>query len=233
MSPRRIDDELLALYALDALEGPERDEVEAAVARSPRLARELERHREVAAAMADAFSAEPPPELKARVLAAAFAEQAPREIVPTDAPSVVVPLGSARSRRRLMPLVAVGLAVAAAVGIGVVLARRTDHAPAVASAVLVGEGPATIDAQVSSSGRLTLTGRDVPTIDAAHTYQLWMIDRDQQVRSAGLFAPSTDGSVTAEFTVDLSDASTLAVTLEPAGGSKVATGQIEFSGPLD
>ena len=114
--------------------------------------------------------------------------------------------------------------VAAALAVGLVLVNRGGDAPTYVAALapLAGGDDARIEASVSD-GRVVLDGSNVPVLDAGHTYQLWMLDEDSQVRSAGLFVPSEDGTVAATLDVELDDAQALAVTVEPSGGSPQAT----------
>ncbi len=61
---------LLGAYAVDAVDDSERDAVEALVARDPDAARELASLLAVAATLGDSVAADPPPALRASVLAA-------------------------------------------------------------------------------------------------------------------------------------------------------------------
>lgn len=229
MSRRGVDDELLALYALDALDDAERRLVDEAVAASPRLARDLAEHQRVAAALGEHVAVAPPPGLKDRVMAAAFEVAAPREVEMTEAPAVVVPLSRARDRRRpLGAIIAGGLAVAAALALAVVQLGGSDDTETIE---LVGAGPGRIEV-VIDDGTLEVSGSDLPAVGDDRTYQLWMVDGESGVRSAGLFAPGEQGTVDTTFRVELADATVLAVTVEPAGGSPAATGPIEYSAPL-
>lgn len=76
MNDDRLE-ELAALHALDLLEGAERAEFEAALARDPRLRQRVRELQEASAALAHlAPSVEPPAELKQRILASAGAKTA-------------------------------------------------------------------------------------------------------------------------------------------------------------
>ena len=82
---------------------------------------------------------------------------------------------------------------------------------------------------------MTLTGRDIPDVAGSQTYQLWLIGVDEQPRSAGIFVPRPDGSVDRAFTVgaDAGGVTTLAITVEPAGGSVGPTSEPQFVGQFD
>jgi anti-sigma-K factor RskA len=98
-------EELAALAALDLLEGAERAEFEAALARNPELARHVADLREACAALAHTCpAAQPPAGLKARVL-----QSCPVRAAAAKAPARILPFPSL-----LAWAVAAGLAVAAA-----------------------------------------------------------------------------------------------------------------------
>lgn len=226
------DDELLALYALDALEGPEREAVERAVASSPQLAERLESFRTTSAALGGSVAAEPPPDLKQRVLAAAFAESPPRAPESLDAPSVVVDLD--RRRRRRVPTWQLGLA-AASIAVALLIGASLIDQPAdqSAEAVLIGQGGSMV--VVADDDRILVSGSDLDPLRDDQTYELWLVADDGTVRSVGLFAPSSDGTVDAALSGDLGDATGLAVSLEPSGGSpdpNGPTGPVTFDATI-
>ena len=75
-----------------------------------------------------------------------------------------------------------------------------------------------IDSRQRGQAEITLTG--LPTLPAGKAYQLWFIDSGS-MRPAGLVAAaSTSRSVLAD---DLGDATSVAVTVEPASGSAQPT----------
>lgn len=227
------DEELLMLFALDALEGEERDEVERAVASSPELAARVEQHRSTAAAMAQSVAEAPPLDLKQRVLDAAFAESPPRAASGGDAPSVVVDFARPRPSAQRLRWVGVAAGLAAALLVGVFVAGRNgaDTPTRVALA-----GPAgTLQVVVEDGRRIELSGDDLDPLPAGKTYELWLVNPDQTVRSAGVFAPRDDGTVDVELTLDLDDAAAMAVSLEPPGGAPTddaPTGPIVLQGSV-
>lgn len=227
---RGFDDELLALYALDALDDDERRQVDDAVAASPELARRLAEHQRAAAALGASVAAEPPPDLKARVLAAAFAELPPRAATSSEAPDVVVPFARPRSRRRT-PLVAMALGLAAAAALALAVVRLGDGSGA-ATYELAGSGQGRIEATVDD-GVVELVGRELPDPGAGKTFQLWIVGPDQVAEPAGLFGPDADGEVRARFEVDLDEAMALAVTVEPAAGSPQPTSPVAYVATID
>lgn len=68
-------EELATLYALDRLEGPERAQFEATLAREPALQALVRDLRETSASLAHASATPPPPVLKSRILASAWTAQ--------------------------------------------------------------------------------------------------------------------------------------------------------------
>jgi anti-sigma-K factor RskA len=69
-------------------------------------------------------------------------------------------------------------------------------------------------------GQAEITMSDMPALPAGKAYQLWLID-SSSLRSAGVVAASSASrSVLAD---DLGDATSIAITVEPAGGSAQPT----------
>jgi anti-sigma-K factor RskA len=74
---------------------------------------------------------------------------------------------------------------------------------------------------------------DLPRLDAAHQYQVWLI-RGAERRGAGVFSVDAQGygSVLLSVPVDFRDFHGLGVSVEPAGGSLMPTGAWLMSGAL-
>lgn len=77
-----------------------------------------------------------------------------------------------------------------------------------------------------STGRAMLFAYDLPPAPAGKAYQLWFITPDGRVLPGGVFSTDTSGraEMRDQIPADGRNAQTFAVTLEPAGGVKVATG---------
>jgi anti-sigma-K factor RskA len=103
---------------------------------------------------------------------------------------------------------------------------------------LTGPGVRVIDASAASarqpyarmfwdqpSNRWTFVAYNLPAAAPGHTYQLWLVTRDQKKVSAGTFAPQPNGSAIVRATYALAPDSlaAIAVTNEPAGGSAQPT----------
>jgi anti-sigma-K factor RskA len=80
---------------------------------------------------------------------------------------------------------------------------------------------------ISRNNRLLFAERGLPALSSGRVYQLWLIrSKREPVVSGGIFETNTDGAQ-----LEVSDASLLAkltavaVTDEPAGGSRLPTGR--------
>jgi Anti-sigma-K factor rskA/Putative zinc-finger len=229
-------EELLGAYALDAVEGGERDELEAHVVVCPRCAWEVTSHREVAAALAHAGS--PAPEGVWDRIAGSLVEAPPALDL-----SRVASSGASRGRRRgaAIGLVAAAAAVTAFLSFEVVrqeqrVNRITDameqrgleqaaasvSADAKAQRVTLRSDDGGIFAQtaVQQDGISYLVRHNLPQLPEGRTYQLWGSVGTRNVslgvlgQSPGVVAFTVSGEVT-----------TVAVTEEESGGSISPTGR--------
>ena len=235
--------ELLAAYALDAVDDVERRAVERLVAQDPSAARELATLREVTTMLGVAVSSPPPAAVRAAVLAnLATTPQAAGDPARATAPDLGRAHGHRAVRGRGAPFrltrLAVGLAAAAAVAVAVpsvVAWREHDRAvQAEARAQLVGELLAEPGAQVLRSAvtgggeAVAILGAEDAVLLAAglagvpegRTYQLWAMREGVPVPSGLLEV--TDGRVEA-LAEDYRAGDGLALSVEPAGGSDQPT----------
>jgi hypothetical protein len=103
---------------------------------------------------------------------------------------------------------------------------------------LTGPGVRVIDAATASArqpyarmfwdqptNRWTFVAYNLPAAAPGHTYQLWLVTRDQKKVSAGTFEPQANGSALVRATYPLASDSlaAIAVTNEPSGGSAQPT----------
>lgn len=212
-----MDHELVAAYALDALEGDEQRAFEAHLAGCERCRTELASLREATAALGVAAAGPAPPRaLRGRILDAARAERA-----------VVVPL-----RRRDWPVRA-ALAVAAAAAVVLALwsvSLRNDldasrdalevlADPAARSVPLEGARGRLVVA-ADGTAALVVGGLDAPP--AGQTYELWVIAGGPP-RRAGEFEPEGARTVVG-VEEPVPPGATVAVTLERDGGVDAPTG---------
>nr|WP_246315630.1 anti-sigma factor [Kineococcus aurantiacus] len=189
-----------------------------------------------------AVGAQPPPALRASVLAAVARTPQEGPAVALSAGPAVVDLRAARERRRgpsrWSVLVAAAGIVVAAAGVGVGFAVQPDPAPVasaqerarqqvgdllatpgarVTTVSATGGGTATL---VSAGGRVGVVTSGLPSAGAGRGYQLWLATGDT-LTSAGMVPVTAAGS--AVTVVDAGAATGLGISVEPAGGSAQPT----------
>lgn len=245
------DDDLRALVALAAVDALEPDEEQAlrdALADRPDLAAELEDLRVAAATMAEAVAETPPPSVRAGVLAAIAAEVEAGAGAPTalpaepgppgpprqpspPSPPTVVPLAPRRRRRLVLLAAAAAVVVAsAAVATRVLDDSSADEIAAVLDdpdAVEVGLSGEIGELTVVYSGddrRAVMQGDDIAGLDDDKVYELWTLPPGGDAIPVGTFRPDGDGVVEVLMDdVDLDLDASLAITVEPSGGSDAPT----------
>jgi anti-sigma-K factor RskA len=221
--------ELIAGYALDALDDADRARAEELFSTSEEAREELRSLTDVAAAMATAtVGPAPRPELRGRILDAARAE--PQNVVSLDE----------RRRSRVVPVLGAAAAVAACAALvaglwGASVSSDLDEAR---SALARERGAAAVLAQpisessltgaagrlvVGEDGRAVLVVSSPPPVPAGKTYQMWVIDGGHPV-SGGLFAPG-EGTLAIPVDGKVGQGSVVAVTVEDDGGAPAPTGK--------
>jgi anti-sigma-K factor RskA len=225
--------ELTAAYALDALDGDERDRYETHLATCTQCREELQSFWRVSGSLAHAAGGPPPPPaLRSRILAEAR----------RDRPNVV-PL-----RRRLaLPAAASFAAVAAvaAIGFGLWGASLSSELNDVRGQLSGNEEALAIvsdpDARqvplsgadgrvvIASSGRAALVLSNLERAPDGKTYEIWVIE-EGTAQPAGLFDGGDTRTVVA-VTRPVPDDAVVAVTLENEGGAQAPTGSPLFSTP--
>jgi anti-sigma-K factor RskA len=233
-------EELVAAYALDACDGDELDLVEAHLATCPSC-RELARRlsRPVEALPLSVEQVRPPAHLRARILAAAAAGQAPDAAEPSSPPIMTLPLRAERPPRRFpWQWAAVAVLALALVGLGVwnVLLNQALNAPPTRYA-LAGTG-----SLAGASGTVTVfRGQDaalvsvtgMPAPPAGKVYQLWLIDASGHPTSGGTFVPSAEGTAHIGVDQQMADVRTVAITREDGPiGARAPTMKPELAGQL-
>jgi anti-sigma-K factor RskA len=219
---------LTGAYALDALDDVERAAVERHLRGCSECAEEVAEFREVGSWLAGRVAAAPPPEMKDRVLALA---RETRQVSP--------PTGHVRlprvGPRRLLVAAAAAVVLAGGVGLGnaawqnqqdaeqarLQATRITDVVtdPARRESVgrIAGGGAATV---VAADGSAVFAARGLPPLPEDKTYQLWIVGGDH-IESAGLL--DVENGATRAWVGDAPPGSSLAVSVEPAGGSEQPT----------
>jgi anti-sigma-K factor RskA len=220
--------ELIAGYALDALDDADRARAEALLATSQEARDELSSYSDIATAMATAVAGPAPaPELRERVLGAVRAE--PQNVVSLDE----------RRRRKTTPILGAVAAVAAVVAIafGAWAASTSSDLDAARAALererevaaVLADPTARSVALEAGEGRLVIAddGRAVLVLDEFEqapegmTYEVWVAAEGPPAR-AGLFeGGGARDLVPVEEPV--SDGSRVLVTVEESGGVDAPT----------
>jgi len=233
---------LAGAYALNALDGAERDRFERHLRGCRACESEVRGFAATAAALAMAAAAEPPPGLKQRVLAAAA--------VTRQLPPAVVGVRGAAHRRRprttaprrawlprlALSAAAAGLVAAAVLGgvtvwtqhqlttvqaenqaIAAVLAAPDAQ---IASARTSAGGIATVVAS-HSAGSIVFTSAGLQALPPSKVYELWFLGKT--ARPAGLLPPARAGRTAPVLAAGLAVGDKVGVTVEPAGGSSSPT----------
>ena len=197
--------ELLAVYALDAVDAEERAQVAAYAERVPEAGREVDELRETAALLAFSDQESVPDGLWERIEHALGAEP-PRLVLPLDRSSVPV---DRRTRRGIAAKIAIGIAAASAVAAGVTaivvsgeMSRQEQRIDRVAASVAdegmrrAAEAAAAdptartvrLDASEGRGGAMVVTmpggesylmAHDIPRLARGRTYQLWAVTGDE------------------------------------------------------
>ena len=215
---------LSGAYAIDALSPEEAEEFRKHLAACTACCDEVRELREVAALMGASESNTVPPQLKARVMAAA--DRTP-QMPPRVRHLRSVP-GNRWTPRLLVAAAAAVLAVAA--GIGYNAMQEPEHvmaapvsqvfnAPDAHHATVKTSNGGEISVATSPSlGKMAVETDDLPELGSGQVYQLWTLSSGQAA-SAGLLEDPDAGAAMA-----MPDSGTaVAITIEPAGGSDQPT----------
>lgn len=238
---------LSGAYALDALEpGAERDRFTRHLSRCQSCASEVRGFREVATAMAFAATAEPPAELRDRVLAAAArTRQLPPEIMTHTRP---------RRARTTVPWVPwlSGVVATASIVVAVLFGFAQAHtqdelnqvrAENQAISLLLSAPKAKLLTYPVTHGgvatvvlaadrhELAVVTTGLPALPPGKVYQLWLIGKPA-ITSAGLLPPAKDGQTPPVLATGVVTGDTLGLTVEPAGGSAQPTTKPILALPL-
>jgi len=236
---------LTGAYAVDALDAAERGRFEQHLGRCPSCEHEVRGMQETATRLAIAVAAPPPAGLKAAVLtAAAQTRQHPPvlDAGPEAGPARVRHRhGGARPRWRFrLALPVAALATAAAIALGVTVGvqqsrldqvRSQQHeVTAVLSApdarIVSGRtavGGHTTMVVAASQGKMVFTTAGLPALAHARVYQLWLLTPAGGAIPNGLLPKASAGATAPVITAGPPPGDQVAVTVEPAGGSKQPT----------
>jgi len=238
---------LSGAYALDALEGgSERDRFVRHMGRCQSCASEVRGFREVATALAFAATAEVPPELRDRVLAAAArTRQVPPEVRTHARPR------RARAQVPWVPWLS-GAIAAASIVVAVLFGFAQAHtqqqlnqaqAENKAISLLLSSPQVTLLSHSTTKGgvatvvlaaarhQLVVVTSGLPALPAGKVYQLWLIGKTKIV-SAGLLPEATSGRTAPVLASGVVKGDTLGLTVEPAPGSDQPTTKPILALPL-
>lgn len=212
-------------YALDALDPRQRRAIDDELATAdPERAQEflaaVHRIRETMAALTVSDSVPPPARLESALLRAL--DQLDPQVRPLARRD---PLGKRWRLRWLTVAAAAVVAVGIGTGIAVVIDHANDDTGAItaqqvveepdsreSSVAITGGGAMTVH-QSTALGAAAVSFSDMPALPADRAYQLWRVPAGGSPRSVAVM----DGPASVVTAVDAAD--TLAVTVEPAGGS--------------
>ena len=231
---------LSGAYALDALDEQEAADFREHLSGCDSCCQEVRELRDAAARMGAVETIQPPPELRARVLAAADRTPQVPPVPRSEEPSVVTPMvrpdgatGRRRGRRwdRLALAAAAVLVVGGgAAGITQVLGDSESGQLTDADRVFQAEDARTLDEPTMNGGELIVAISDergemavdtseLPELEDGRVYQLWTIGADDAAVSVGVIeAPGEKAAMRLP-----PEGSTVALTIEPAGGSETPT----------
>jgi anti-sigma-K factor RskA len=226
---------LTGAYAVDALDGAERERFERHLSRCQSCDHEVRGMQETATRFALAVTRVPPARLKAAVLASAAQTRQHPPVMDVD------PLPEPRPRWR--PRLAVTVAAVASaivIALGVTLgvqhseldqARTQQRAVAAVlnapGARLVTErtalgGTATV-VVAAQLGKMVFISSGLPALADGRVYQLWLMQPDGGAISAGLVPGASGGQTAPVLAAGWMPGDQVGVTVEPAGGTKAPT----------
>jgi anti-sigma-K factor RskA len=226
---------LTGAYALDAIDGAERDRFEHHLRRCRPCGNEVRSLTETATTLAMAAAISPPPQLKQRVLTAAGNT---RQLPPaTDHPHPRPAPRPARIPRLATAVAAASLAVAVALS---AVAHSTQHQldSAQAHNQAITAVLAAPDAQITTGAttnggtatvvisraeqKIVFTTAGLPPLPASKVYELWLMG-PPRIRPAGLLPSPHAGTTPPLLASGLAAGDKIGVTVEPAGGTSKPT----------
>ena len=212
-------DELISGYALHGLDPADERLVLEHVETCERCRVQLREMEAVAAALAFAApQAEPPPELRDRLLEAIGPEVVPSS--PPEAPPQPRTRWSWWPRASAVAVPVLGLAVIALAVWNISLRGDVNNGEVRSVAPIADVG----NVVSFSGGQATVVGGLKPA-PADHTYEAWVIPKGETVpQAAGTFAGGNDMSFT--LTRNASAGDTIVITLEPGTGGSAPKGPV-------
>jgi anti-sigma-K factor RskA len=240
-------------YAVDALDAAERERFEQHLGRCPSCEHEVRGMQETATRLAVAVAAPPPAGLKAAVLTAAaqtrqhppVPDAEPEAAAPGGARHRHGGVRSPRRFRLAVPVAALATAAAIALGVTVgVQQSRLDQVQAQqrqvqaqqheVTAVLSAPDARIVSGRTALGGHTTMvvaasldkmvfTAAGLPALAHARVYELWLLTPAGGAIPNGLLPAASNGATAPVITAGPQHGDQVAVTVEPAGGSKQPT----------
>ncbi|WP_436501536.1 anti-sigma factor [Actinokineospora sp. HUAS TT18] len=221
---------LTGAYALNAIPEAERAQFERHLAECESCRQEVQELRATATRLGEAAEEQPPPALKAAVLAriAEVRQQSPLNEL------------AARRAKSPWPTRIFGAAAAVllvvSVSLGVLLVRSNQEADSgrqqvAAMAELLRADDARIVSGTTADGlsgtvvvsrhrgQVMLLADNIPAAPDGKTYQAWLIGDGPKPKSIGVFEPDQSGRASLVDASGVQNATTIGVTVEPDGGS--------------
>ena len=209
-------EEMLGVYALDALDADERQEVDDHLASCPRCRAELAAHREVAALLGNPIGDAPavaPDEVWDRIAASL-----------QDEPPALSSVSRPNFRRRLALIVPLGAVAAGLIlTVGLLAAKVGNLGQQVNSL----RHQASVTSVLLPNGEGYLINPSMPVLGSSQTFQLWAISRGKVVSLGVLGSHPTGVPIRVEPTMTV-----LMINAEPLGGTPTPTTPVLVRGSL-
>jgi anti-sigma-K factor RskA len=215
--------ELATPYALNAISGTERADIDRQVAAAPTAVAtafrdEVRAVRETMAVVSSATATDPPARLRDAVLAAAQ------------------PSNTRQSRWRTAVLAVAAAIVIGLAGFGAGMALRPTPKPTMAEQIMAAPDVRTVSGELAGGTATVMFSRDmnagvlvmnnVPPPAQGTVYQMWLVGDKGPPQSAGTMNTAAVTPSTTHMFTDLKNSSVLAFTVEPGDGSPQPTGKI-------
>jgi len=213
-------EELLGAYALDALPGDVWADVRSHLATCSNHPEAAELRAVVGALAFAAPEAQPSATLKTRLMATV--RQDATAVVEVSERIGILARIRKLSARRVVPYALAGALAVALIALVITNVGGGSEQPSRATVSLSGENNASAIAYELEDGIIVVDAAGLKPLDAAHTYQLWSIASGKP-SSLGLMGTAPNGEALGVARANIKDIDSLAVTIEPAGGSLAPT----------
>ena len=161
---------------------------------------------------------EPPPALRTRIMDVVYKEGGSAVAAPRP--------GIFDWLRGLKPTLAAPYTLAGVLAVALLVVVLTNDGgpsePQTSVITMTGQGEARAVLHVLQDGLITMEAAGLEPLTSDQTYQVWGIESGRPT-SLGLLGPAPDGEALGAMRADLSSVDSLAVTVEPAGGSAQPT----------